>query len=110
MSTSAPLATEPDPTSLLLLAEKLDESKVTPGVLGFLVFAVMGLAVWWLMRSMSRRMDAVKDKQFPAPGADTSATREPTPTTGGTEPKDTEPSDTTPGDPPADPQPPHAKA
>ena len=84
-------------TSFLLLAEKLDESKVTPGVLGFLVFAVMGLAVWWLMRSMTRRMNAVKD-QFPASGADASASGEPSPTTGGAEPQDAGPNDATPGD------------
>lgn len=64
MSTSAPLATASDLHSLVLLAEELDENKVTPGVLGFLVFAVMGLAIWWLMRSMTRRMTAFKDKGF----------------------------------------------
>ncbi|MBU7596658.1 hypothetical protein JGS22_003145 [Streptomyces sp. P38-E01] len=69
MSTSVPLGHESDLSSLLLLADKLDESKVTPGVLGFLVFAVMGLAVWALMRSMTRRMDAVQGKRFDEPAA-----------------------------------------
>lgn len=64
MSTSVSLATASDLHPLVLLAEELDENKVTPGVLGFLVFAVMGLAVWWLMRSMSGRMEALKKKDF----------------------------------------------
>ncbi|WP_051856993.1 hypothetical protein [Streptomyces sp. NRRL S-1868] len=45
---------------LLPLAEKdLDENKVTPGVLGFIVFAVIGLAVWMLMKSMNKHMHRV---------------------------------------------------
>ncbi len=48
-------------THLVTLAE-LDEDKVTPGVLGFIVFAVMALAVWGLMRSMSRHMGKVDFK------------------------------------------------
>jgi hypothetical protein len=44
---------------LLPLAKELDENKVTPGVLGFLVFAALGLAVWMLMKSMNRHMNKV---------------------------------------------------
>jgi hypothetical protein len=40
-------------------AEELDKNKVTPGVLGFVVFAVMALAVWMLMKSMNRHMGKV---------------------------------------------------
>ncbi|MFJ6070280.1 hypothetical protein ACIQFU_05445 [Streptomyces sp. NPDC093065] len=54
MSASASLAM----THLVTLAE-LDEDKVTPGVLGFIVFAVMALAVWGLMKSMNRHMGKV---------------------------------------------------
>ena len=43
---------------LTTLAE-VDEDKVTPGVLGFVVFAVMALAVWGLMKSMNRHMGKV---------------------------------------------------
>ncbi|NJP74568.1 hypothetical protein [Streptomyces sp. C1-2] len=43
---------------LVPLAE-VDENKVTPGVLGFIVFAVMALAVWGLMKSMSKQMRKV---------------------------------------------------
>ena len=50
---------------LLPLAQELDEEKVTPGVLGFIVFAVIGLAVWLLMKSMYRHMNKV-DFQEPA--------------------------------------------
>lgn len=64
-------------THLVTLAE-LDEDKVTPGVLGFIVFAVMALAVWGLMRSMSRHMGKVDFKETPeaegaAGGAEPSA-------------------------------------
>ncbi|MER6121861.1 hypothetical protein ABT173_04005 [Streptomyces sp. NPDC001795] len=45
-------------THLVPLAE-VDQNKVTPGVLGFIVFAVMALAVWGLMKSMSKHMGKV---------------------------------------------------
>jgi hypothetical protein len=45
---------------LVLAAEEFDENKVTPGVLGFIVFAVMALAVWGLMKSMSKHMERAK--------------------------------------------------
>ncbi|MFE9805094.1 hypothetical protein ACFYRN_14675 [Streptomyces sp. NPDC005227] len=46
-------------THLVPLAKEVDENKVTPGVLGFIVFAVMALAVWGLMKSMNRHMGKV---------------------------------------------------
>ncbi|MET8827067.1 hypothetical protein ABZX40_05925 [Streptomyces sp. NPDC004610] len=62
MSASASLAM----TNLVTFAAKeLDEDKVTPGVLGFIVFAVMALAVWGLMKSMSRHMGKVDFKEAP---------------------------------------------
>ncbi|MFF7334663.1 hypothetical protein ACIQU5_00170 [Streptomyces sp. NPDC090306] len=64
MSASATLAT----THLTFLAE-VDENKVTPGVLGFIVFAVMALALWGLMKSMNRRMAKVEFKEAPDPEA-----------------------------------------
>ncbi|GAB2902245.1 hypothetical protein [Streptomyces mayteni] len=49
-----------DMSALLPLAEKdLNEYTVTPGVLGFIVFAVLGLAVWVLLKSMSRHLGRV---------------------------------------------------
>jgi hypothetical protein len=50
----------------LPLAKDLDENKVTPGVLGFVVFAVMGLAVWMLMKSMHRHMQKVDFEEAPS--------------------------------------------
>ncbi len=52
-------------TPLLPLAKELDKSKVTPGILGFLVFAVMALAVWGLMKSMNRHMGKVDFEEAP---------------------------------------------
>ncbi|MDH6220273.1 hypothetical protein M2283_007613 [Streptomyces pseudovenezuelae] len=58
MSASVSLAM----TQLVPLAE-VDENKVTPGVLGFIVFAAMALAVWVLMKSMSKHMGKVDFKE-----------------------------------------------
>ncbi|GAA2395366.1 hypothetical protein GCM10010420_21030 [Streptomyces glaucosporus] len=46
-------------SGLVNLAEEFDKNKVTPGILGFLVFAVLGLAVWMLMKSMNRHIGKV---------------------------------------------------
>ncbi|TQK96885.1 hypothetical protein FB563_1838 [Streptomyces puniciscabiei] len=54
----------PAVTHLVPLAD-LDQNKVTPGVLGFIVFAVMALAVWGLMKSMSKHMNKVDFKESP---------------------------------------------
>ncbi|WP_019545411.1 hypothetical protein [Streptomyces sulphureus] len=54
------------PLQLASLAKELDETKVTPGVLGFLVFAVIGLAVWLLMKSMTTHMRRVDFEEQPA--------------------------------------------
>uniref|UniRef100_UPI003518D21A hypothetical protein n=1 Tax=Streptomyces calvus TaxID=67282 RepID=UPI003518D21A len=64
MSASASLAM----THLVPLAKELDEDKVTPGVLGFIVFAVMALAVWALMKSMNRHMGRVNFTEAGEPG------------------------------------------
>ena len=66
MSASLSLAT----THLVPLAD-LDQNKVTPGVLGFIVFAVMAVAVWGLMKSMSRHMGKVDIKDTPDPDGST---------------------------------------
>jgi len=50
-------------THFVTLAKEVDEDKVTPGVLGFIVFAAMALAVWALMKSMNRHMGKVKFKE-----------------------------------------------
>ena len=56
-------------TQLAALAKEVDEDKVTPGVLGFIVFAVMALAVWALMKSMSKHMGKVDFKETSDPKA-----------------------------------------
>ncbi|MEV6112092.1 hypothetical protein AB0L59_06115 [Streptomyces sp. NPDC052109] len=66
MSASVSLAV----THLVPLAKEVDENKVTPGVLGFIVFAVMALAVWGLMKSMSKHMNKVDFKESPDPSAE----------------------------------------
>ncbi|MDL2077192.1 hypothetical protein QNN03_12150 [Streptomyces sp. GXMU-J15] len=73
MSASASLAM----TQLATFAKEVDEDKVTPGVLGFIVFAVMALAVWALMKSMNKHMGKVafteaeeEPKADAAPAAD----------------------------------------
>ncbi|GGX89231.1 hypothetical protein [Streptomyces hiroshimensis] len=52
-------------TQLVPLAEELDKNKVTPGVLGFIVFAVIGVAVWFLMKSMNKHMKRVDFEEAP---------------------------------------------
>ncbi|MEV5984498.1 hypothetical protein AB0L85_05685 [Streptomyces sp. NPDC052051] len=64
MSASVSLAV----THFITLAE-FDENKVTPGVLGFIVFAVMGLAVWGLMKSMNKHMSKVDFQKDAASGS-----------------------------------------
>ncbi|MEX2986058.1 hypothetical protein [Streptomyces sp. C36] len=51
-------------------AEELDKNKVTPGVLGFLVFAVIGGAVWLLMKSMNKHMKRVDFEEAPEPSGE----------------------------------------
>ncbi|MEU3958751.1 hypothetical protein AB0F42_02765 [Streptomyces buecherae] len=48
------------------LAKEVDDNKVTPGVLGFIVFAVIGVAVWMLMKSMNTHMKKVDFEEAPA--------------------------------------------
>ncbi|CUW30765.1 hypothetical protein TUE45_05500 [Streptomyces reticuli] len=66
MSASVSLAV----THLVPLAKELDKNKVTPGVLGFIVFAVMALAVWGLMKSMNKHMQKVDFKEASDPDAE----------------------------------------
>ncbi|GAA4299245.1 hypothetical protein GCM10023086_14230 [Streptomyces venetus] len=61
-------------THLVSFAKEVDEDKVTPGVLGFIVFAAMALAVWALMKSMSRHMNRVDFTQVPDPKAEQAET------------------------------------
>jgi hypothetical protein len=70
MSASANLAL----THLVPLAAKeVDSNKVTPGVLGFLVFAALAVGVWFLMKSMNRHMGKVNFEESPDPAEGASA-------------------------------------
>ncbi|EFL17195.1 hypothetical protein [Streptomyces sp. C] len=54
---------------LPLAADTFDKNKVTPGLLGFVVFAALALGVWGLMKSMSKHMGRVDFEEAPAPAA-----------------------------------------
>jgi hypothetical protein len=73
-------------THLVPLAKEVDENKVTPGVLGFIVFAVMALAVWGLMKSMNRHMRKVDFDVDPENGAGASGNGTAEQTSGGPKP------------------------
>lgn len=55
-------------THLVPLAKEIDNDKVTPGVLGFIVFAALAVGVWLLMKSMNRHMGKVDFEEAPEPG------------------------------------------
>ncbi|AZQ73231.1 MULTISPECIES: hypothetical protein [Streptomyces] len=57
-------------SALTLAAADLDQNKVTPGVLGFIVFAVIGGAVWFLMKSMNKHMKRVDFEEAPDPSVE----------------------------------------
>ncbi|MEU8673728.1 hypothetical protein [Streptomyces sp. NPDC048560] len=54
-------------THLVPLAKEVDDNKVTPGVLGFIVFAALAVGVWLLMKSMNRHMGKVNFEEAPEP-------------------------------------------
>ncbi|UUU40304.1 hypothetical protein [Streptomyces sp. NBC_00162] len=63
-------ATQAALTQLLPLAgDTFDKNKVTPGILGFIVFAALAIGVWGLMKSMNRHMGRVDFEEAPEPGA-----------------------------------------
>ncbi|RKT16170.1 hypothetical protein BX285_0496 [Streptomyces sp. 1114.5] len=58
------------PVNLISLAADLavDDAKVTPGLLGFVVFAALGVATWFLAKSMNRqfkKVDFVEEPEAP---------------------------------------------
>ncbi|MFB6823413.1 hypothetical protein ACFCXA_17710 [Streptomyces virginiae] len=63
-------ATQAALTQLLPLAgDTFDKNKVTPGLLGFVVFAALAVGVWALMKSMNRHMGRVNFEEAPDPAA-----------------------------------------
>ncbi|MFE0582674.1 hypothetical protein [Streptomyces sp. NPDC058874] len=74
-------ATQAALTQLLPLAgDTFDKNKVTPGILGFIVFAALALGVWALMKSMNRHMGRVDFEEAPetGPAATPAPTAKPT--------------------------------
>jgi hypothetical protein len=62
---------------LVQLAD-LDENKVTPGLLGFVVFALIGGATWFLMKNMNKQLKKIDfepaaDRQVKTVTSDVSA-------------------------------------
>ncbi|MEV6671700.1 hypothetical protein [Streptomyces sp. NPDC051162] len=66
-----------------LAADDLDKNKVTPGVLGFIVFALLGAAVWMLMKSMNKHMKKVAFEEAPEGTAVSAAVAAPATASGG---------------------------
>lgn len=54
------------PQALVPLAQELDDNKVTPGLLGFVIFAVIALALWALMKNMGKQMKKIDFEENPA--------------------------------------------
>ncbi|MEZ0068978.1 hypothetical protein ABIA32_005019 [Streptacidiphilus sp. MAP12-20] len=55
------------PAAAQLLAA-FDTNKVTPGILGFLVFAALGAGTWWILKAMNRSLRRVDFVEAPEPG------------------------------------------
>jgi hypothetical protein len=68
--------------ALVLADTQINTDTVTPGVLGFIVIAVIGFVLYFLMKSMLGKLREVKGKEF---GEDSGAGEE----TGGHESADT---------------------
>ncbi|WUV82162.1 hypothetical protein OG552_23065 [Streptomyces sp. NBC_01476] len=73
------------------LAAELDDNKVTPGLLGFVIFAVIALGLWALMKNMGKQMKKIDFEEQPdgaVPAADDQTRRvAAAPVPAGTEPK-----------------------
>ncbi|MFE2545590.1 hypothetical protein [Actinacidiphila glaucinigra] len=50
-----------------LAAKDLDENKVTPGLLGFVIFALIGFSLWWLMKNMNKQFKKIDFEEQPQP-------------------------------------------
>ncbi|MFI0900362.1 hypothetical protein [Streptomyces sp. NPDC020983] len=53
---------------LVHLAE-VNQDKVTPGLLGFVIFAAIAAGLWLLMKNMGKQMKKIDFEEQPAPPA-----------------------------------------
>nr|WP_223186530.1 hypothetical protein [Streptomyces sp. CBMA29] len=49
-----------------LAATELDTNKVTPGLLGFVIFAAIAVGLWLLMKNMGKQMKKIDFTEEPA--------------------------------------------
>jgi len=61
---------------LVSLAE-VNQDKVTPGLLGFVVFAVLAFGLWMLMKNMGKQMKKIDFEEQPERGAPERPTSDP---------------------------------
>ena len=62
-------------SALGIAARAIDDSAVSPGVLGFVVVALLGVATWLLIRSMNkqfRKIDLPEEENEDKPAEDQS--------------------------------------
>ncbi|ASU82508.1 hypothetical protein CDO52_06675 [Nocardiopsis gilva YIM 90087] len=52
--------------ALVLAQTDLDVDAITPGVLGFIIVALIGFALYLLMKSMSKKLVGVRQANFDA--------------------------------------------
>ncbi|UGQ09380.1 hypothetical protein LO772_20830 [Yinghuangia sp. ASG 101] len=62
-------------TPLAMQLAALDEDKVSPGLLGFTVVAVLAVATWILLKSMTKRLKRVDFEEKDIRGGDTGGAR-----------------------------------
>lgn len=65
-----------------LAVKDLDENKVTPGLLGFVIFACIGLALWWLMKNMNKQFKKIDFEQPAESVAEATVSEQPAPAGG----------------------------
>ncbi|MFC3997096.1 hypothetical protein ACFOVU_14280 [Nocardiopsis sediminis] len=57
--------------ALVLANAEIATDTVTPGVLGFIVVALIGYALYLLMKNMGKHLAAVKERDFDGAGTGT---------------------------------------
>ncbi|MCZ4122078.1 hypothetical protein [Streptomyces sp. H39-S7] len=56
-----------------LAAQELDNNKVTPGLIGFVIFAAIALSLWGLMKNMVKQFKKIDFEEAPGPAGATAA-------------------------------------